>query len=75
MKNELTKGEIVIYQSEDGNTQIDVKMKDETIWLTQDMIVKLFESSKANISEHISNIYKEGELDKVLTVRKFRTVR
>ena len=75
MKNESTKGEIVIYQSDDGNTRIDVKMQDETIWLTQDMIVNLFGSSKANISEHISNIYKEGELDKNSTVRKFRTVR
>ena len=66
---------IVIYQSEDGKTHIDVKMQDETIWLTQDMIVKLFDSSKANISEHITHIYAEKELDKESTVRKFRTVR
>ena len=67
--------QIVIYQTSDGQTQIDVKMQDETVWLTQDMIVKLFDSSKANISEHIKHIYEEGELDKTSTVRNFRTVR
>lgn len=67
--------QIVIYQTADGQIQIDVKMQDETVWLTQDMIVKLFSSSKANISEHISNIYDEGELEKFSTVRNFRTVR
>ena len=60
--------QIVIYQTSDGQTQIDVKMQDETVWLTQDMIVTLFDSSKANISEHIKHIYEEEELD-------FRTVR
>ena len=67
--------QIVIYQTSDGQTQIDVKMQDETVWLTQDMIVTLFDSSKANISEHIKHIYEEEELDKTSTVRKFRTVR
>ncbi len=67
--------QIVIYQTADGQTQIDVKMQEETVWLTQDMIVRLFDSSKANISEHIKHIYEEGELDKISTVRKFRTVR
>lgn len=67
--------QIVIYQTADGQTQIDVKMQEETVWLTQDMIVKLFNSSKANISEHIKHIYEEGELDKISTVREFRTVR
>ncbi len=72
---EENKGQLIIYQSEDGQTQVNVKMHDETVWLTQDAIVKLFNSSKANISEHISHIYDEGELDKNSTVRKFRTVR
>ena len=67
--------QIVIYQTSDGQTQIDVKMQDETVWLTQDMIVTLFDSSKANISEHIKHIYEEEELDKTSTVRNFRTVR
>lgn len=67
--------QIVIYQTPDGQTQIDVRMTGETVWLTQEMIVTLFQSSKANISEHISHIYREGELDRGPTVRKFRTVR
>lgn len=71
---EESKGQLVIYQSEDGQTQVNVKMHNESVWLTQDAIVKLFNSSKANISEHISHIYNEGELDKNSTVRKFRTV-
>ncbi len=68
------KGQLIIYQAEDGQTQVSVKMHDETIWLTQDAIVKLFDSSKANISEHISHIYEEGELEEISTVRNFRTV-
>ncbi len=72
---EENKGQLIIYECEDGQTQVNVKMHDETVWLTQDAIVKLFNSSKANISEHISHIYNEGELDKNSTVRNFRTVR
>ena len=69
------KGEIVIYKTHDGQVSFEAKLVDETIWLTQDMIVKLFESSKANVSEHIKNIFDDEELDKNSTVRKFRTVR
>lgn len=67
-------GEVVIYQTDDGDTKIDVRFVDETVWLTQAQLVELFLSSKANISEHIKNIYAEGELDEESTVRKFRTV-
>lgn len=67
-------GDVIIYQSEDGKTKIDVRFVDESVWLTQLQLVKLFDSSKANISEHIKNIYEEGELDEESTVRKFRTV-
>lgn len=67
-------GEIVIYQTEDGQTSIDVKLENETVWLTQLQIVALFQSSKANISEHITHIFEAGELDEISTVRKFRTV-
>ena len=67
-------GEIVIYQTDDGETKIDVRFVDETVWLTQAQLIELFQSSKANISEHIKNIYEEGELDEASTVRKFRTV-
>ena len=75
MDKELQKGEIVIYTSEDGSISLDTKLENDTIWLTQDMIVTLFNSSKANISEHISHIFQEEELDRESTVRKFRTVR
>lgn len=66
--------QIIIYQSEDGITQLDVNLKDDTIWLTQTQIVTVFKSSKANISEHIKHIFSSGELTETATVRKFRTV-
>lgn len=72
--NTDNQGEIVIYQADGGNTKIDVRFIDETVWLTQAQLVELFHSSKANISEHIKNIYAEGELDEESTVRNFRTV-
>ena len=75
MDKELQKGEIIIYTSDDGSISLDTKLENDTIWLTQDMIVTLFNSSKANISEHISHIFQEEELDRESTVRKFRTVR
>ena len=71
MENE-NKGEIIIYQSEDGNVQLDVKLQDETVWLTQDQLSILFGKAKSTISEHISNIFDEGELDESVVVRKFR---
>jgi hypothetical protein len=66
--------QIVIYTGEDGQSRLEVKFQGETVWLTQAQLVDLFQSSKANISEHIKNIFLEGELDKNSTVRKFRTV-
>jgi len=66
---------IIIYQSEDGKTQLDVKLEGETVWLTQAQMVELFQSSKANVSEHIKHIFEDGELDQKATVRDFRTVR
>ena len=67
-------GEVIIYQTEDGNTKINVRFENETVWLTQAQLVELYQSSKANISEHIKHIYAEGELEEQATVRKFRTV-
>jgi hypothetical protein len=58
--------EIIIYQSQDGKTKIDVKIENDTVWLFQAQMVDLFQSSKANISEHISNLFAEGELDESL---------
>ncbi len=66
-------GEIIIYQTEDGLTKLEVKMENDTIWLTQAQLVELYQSSKANVSEHITHIFEEGELVKEAVVRKFRT--
>ena len=66
-------GEILIYQTEDGLTNINVKMQDDTVWLTQQQLVELYQSSKSNVSEHIKHIFEEGELDEESVVRKFRT--
>jgi len=66
--------EIVLFQTPDGQTRIDVRMVDETVWLSQAQMVELFQSSKANVSEHINHIFEEGELEEAATVRKFRTV-
>jgi hypothetical protein len=66
-------GNIVIYQTEDGNTRIEVKMEHETVWLTQAQLVELYQTSKSNVSEHIKHIFEEGELDENSVVRKFRT--
>ncbi len=67
--------QIEIYQTANNETQIDVTFEQDTVWLTQAQMVELFESSKANISEHLKSIFNSGELDTVSTVRKFRTVR
>lgn len=69
------KGEVVIYQSPDGNTKIDVKFEGETVWLTQAQMAELFQTSRTNVVEHIKHIYEEGELDEEATCRKFRQVR
>ena len=65
---------IEMYQTPGGQIQIEVKFEEDTIWLTQNQIVALFDSSKANISEHIKHIFKSGELNEKATVRNFRTV-
>lgn len=67
-------GEIVIYQTDDGLTNIEVKMQDETIWLNMQQLIELYKTSRTNIIEHIENIYNEGELDEIATCRKFRQV-
>jgi len=69
------KGEVLIYQSEDGLTHIEVKMEDETVWLTGRQMAELFHTSRTNVVEHIGHIYEEKELDEASTCRKFRQVR
>ena len=68
-----TTGEFLIYQTEDGLARVSVRFEGETVWLTQNQMVTLFQSSKANISEHIKHVFKEGELDEDSVVRNFRT--
>ena len=58
---------------EDGDTKMDVKFEDETVWLTQAQLCELYQTSKSNISEHIKHIFEEGELEENSVVRKFRT--
>jgi hypothetical protein len=65
--------EIIIYQNSYGNIEIDVRLEEETVWLTQAQLCELFQKSKATISEHIKNVFEEGELDEAVVVRKFRT--
>jgi len=67
-------GEILIYQNQSGNIKIDVRLEEETVWLTQAQLCELFQKSKATVSEHIKNVFEEAELDSTATVRKFRTV-
>lgn len=75
MLPEKSKSKILLYQSDDGQIKIQVRLEDSTVWLTQADMVELFGSSKSNISEHIKHIFEEGELQPDSTVRKFRTVR
>lgn len=67
-------GNIIIYQSEDGQTHIEVRMEDETVWLSQQQMAELFQTSRTNVVEHIKHIYEDGELQEEATCRKFRQV-
>lgn len=67
--------QFVIYQSEDGQIKLDVRFVDETVWLTQQQLAELFQTSRTNVVEHIQHIYEEGELDAAATCREFRQVR
>lgn len=70
---EKNNSEIIIYQTEDGATKVNVRLDDNSVWLTQGDLVELFQSSKSNISEHIKHIFEESELNEAAVVRKFRT--
>ncbi len=70
-----TTSQILIYQTEDGRTKIEVQLQDETVWLTQQHMADLFQSSKQNVSHHIKSIFDEGELVPEATVKKYLTVR
>ena len=64
---------IIIYTTVDGQTKIDVRLEDETLWLTQAQMCELYQTSKSNVSEHIKHIFEEKELEEDSVVRKFRT--
>ena len=70
---DMVESEVIIYQTGDGHTKIDVKFVDETVWLTQAQLCELYQTSKSNISEHIKHIFEEEELEEKAVVRKFRT--
>ncbi|MBU1056182.1 MAG: virulence RhuM family protein [Proteobacteria bacterium] len=72
---DTSKGEVLVYQTDDGRIKLDVRLENETVWLTQQMMTELFQTSKQNISLHIQSIYEEGELLPEATVKKYLTVR
>lgn len=69
----MNTGELIIYQNTEGNIKIDVRLEEETVWLTQDQMATLFGKAKSTINEHIKNVFAEGELDEKVVIRKFRT--
>nr|WP_287413375.1 virulence RhuM family protein [Pseudodesulfovibrio sp.] len=71
---QMTNSELLLYQTEDGQTRIDVRLEEETVWLSQAQMVELFQTTKQNISLHIKNVYEEGELDEISTVKDYLTV-
>jgi len=73
-QSNMPKGEILLYQTEDGSTRIDVRLQDETIWLTQAQMAELFQTTKQNVSLHVKNVFEEGELTEKGTVKDFLTV-
>ena len=64
--------EIIIYQNQEGNIKVDVRLEDETVWLTQAQMATLFGKGRTTITEHIGNVFKEGELDEGVVCRNFR---
>ena len=69
----MNDNKVIIYTANDGKTKIDVKLEEETLWLTQAQMCELYQTSKSNVSEHIKHIFEEGELNKESVVRNFRT--
>lgn len=68
-------GQFLVYEAEDGQIKIDVRLQDETVWLTQPLMAELFQTTQQNISQHIQRVYEEGELDQEATHKKFLSVR
>ena len=70
--NTMNTGEILLYQNQHGSIKIDVRLEEETVWLTQAQIALLFGKRRSTITEHIANVFKEGELDEKVVCRDFR---
>lgn len=66
---EKNNGEIIIYRTEDGRTQLEVRLENENVWLSQQQMSELFQTSRTNIVEHIKHIFEEGELEEIQPVR------
>lgn len=73
--DDVPRGDLILYQTQDGRTRIGCRFEDETIWLTQAVMAELFQKDVRTINEHLVNIYDEGELDREATIRRFRIVR
>ena len=71
---EENKSQIIIYQTENGETKLDVRFQDETVWLTQKLMAELFQTTSQNITIHLKNIFEEGELDEAATCKDFLQV-
>lgn len=71
----MDNNQIIIYQSEDGKTRIEVKFTGETVWLSQQQMADLYHTTRPNIVQHIRNIYADGELDEQATCKNFLQVR
>jgi hypothetical protein len=68
----MTESNIIIYQTEDGLTRIETRLEDETVWLSQEQLATLFGKGRSTITEHIGNVFKEGELQEDVVCREFR---
>ena len=69
----MDKGQFLLYQTPDGESKIEVKLQDDTVWLSLDQMAELFQRNKSTISRHIKNVLEEGELDENMVVAKFAT--
>ncbi|MCD4746876.1 MAG: hypothetical protein K8R58_11315 [Bacteroidales bacterium] len=70
----MTNSQIIIYQTEDGETKLDVRLQDETVWLTQKLMAELFQTTIPNINMHLTSIFEEGELVEISTIKDFLIV-
>jgi len=70
----MNNSQLLIYQNPDGTIKIDVRLEEETVWLTQEQMAMLFGKGRSTVTEYISNVYEEGELEQNRTCRKFRQV-